>query len=102
MAIVSSTAQTMNSNTSPSIMRRSASATLLVAAALLLNACSTISASRAPAEKSVAYSEPAEKAVTYAQLHGMLVKLASENALGGTVTASIADMGASSTLASNP
>jgi hypothetical protein len=92
----------MNSNTSPSILRRSAAATLLVAAALLLNACSTVSASRAPAEKSASYSEPSEKPVTYAELHGMLVKLASENALGGTATASIADTGATSTLASNP
>jgi outer membrane biogenesis lipoprotein LolB len=73
-------------------MPRSAAATLLVAAALLLSACSTTSASR----------EPVEKSVSYEQLHGMMVKLANENALGGAATASIATMGANSTLASNP
>lgn len=72
-------------------MRRSAVATLLVGAALLLSACSTTTASR----------EPAEKAVTYQQLHGMMVKLAHESS-GGATTASAMDMGASSTLASNP
>jgi hypothetical protein len=102
IAIVSSTAQTMNSNTSRSIMRRSAAATLLVAAALLLSACSTTSASRSPVEATTASREPVEKPVTYEQLHGMMVKLAHENALGGAATASIAEVGGNSTLASNP
>jgi hypothetical protein len=92
----------MNSNTSRSITHRSAAATLLVAAALLLNACSTISASRAPAEATTASREDVEKPVTYAQLHGMMVKLVHENALGVAATASIADIGGNSTLASNP
>jgi len=96
----------MNSNTSHSITRRSAAATLLVAAALLLSACSTTAVSREPAMKTAstgdAGREAAEKTVTFAQLHGMLVKLAGENALGGSATASIADVGAGSTLASNP
>ena len=96
----------MNSDTSLPVTRRSAAATLLLAAALLLSACSTTAVSREPAVKSASTSdagrEAAEKPVTFAQLHGMLVKLASENALGGTATASIVDVGASGTLASNP
>jgi hypothetical protein len=59
-----------------------------------------MSVSREPAEKT-ASSEAPEKTVTYEQLHGMMVKLAHESS-GGAATASAMDMGAVSTLASNP
>jgi hypothetical protein len=92
----------MNSDTSRSISRRSAVATLLLGAALLLNACSATTAMRAPVEATTAMREPTEKPVTYEQLHRMLVKLANENALGGNSTATVSDVGATGTLASNP
>jgi|HubBroStandDraft_1064217.scaffolds.fasta_scaffold663842_1 hypothetical protein len=92
----------MNSQKTRFLVRHSAVATFLAGAALLLSACSTTTTSRLPVEATTASNETLEKPVSYEQLHGMMVRLAHENALGGTATASIADMGGNSTLASNP
>jgi hypothetical protein len=82
-------------------MRRSAVATLFVGAALLLSACSTTTARTLTPTATTAASEQVEKPVTYEQLHGMMVKLVQESAIGAA-TASTVDSGASGALASNP